>query len=67
MSSRRRATLALLLLRSAIRTSMHEDAGASVPDFYSGMVFCREKTFFYPVTSVTRVTWIGQKREKLRL
>ncbi len=41
---------------------MHEDAGASAPDFYLGKRFCKEKTIGCPVTSVTRVTWIGQER-----
>jgi hypothetical protein len=42
MSSRRRATPALLLLRSAIRTSMHEDADASAPDFHLCKRACKE-------------------------
>ena len=42
---------------------MHEDANASAPDFDLGMMFCKEKTFGCSVTSVARVTWIGQEGE----
>ena len=44
---------------------MHEDANASVPDFYFGVVFCKEKTFGFQLPRLPELRGLG-KREKYR-